>query len=297
VQADEPDPSQLPQDLPAASDLVDRDKGTKQAMDHARRHPDGHFRAACAEYSPMAPFRLSALLCAVAGCLAPAAMASPADYVFVPYGDAGIRRIAYDGGFERERDGGRELAHALSLGWNPTGRWFTALYASSYAEPGESLVFASWSWLNHVRLKTDGGPLEFGVLCDIARPHERDEGTVVTLGPTLQIDTERLQINFNPLLQTHVAAQDAEPTSLTYQWQVKRLWRPGVELGAQGFGDVGAWNHWRPAAQQEHRAGPAFFSKWTLSDGRVLKFDGAWLLGIGAGSPPRSLRVRLQQEF
>ena len=245
----------------------------------------------------MASFRSSVLFLALAAGMGPTSAASPAAYVFVPYGVAGVRRISYDTGFERERDGGREIAHALSFGWNPNERWFTSLYAGWYAEPGETLGFASWSWLNHLRLVGGGGPLELGVLCDIARPRERDEGTVITLGPTLQFETEHLQINFNPLLQKHVGAQDAEPTSLSYQWQVKRLWRPGVELGAQGFGELGPWNHWRPAAEQEHSAGPAVFVKWILSERRVLKLDAAWLLGLGSGSPSHTLRLRVQQEF
>ena len=82
-----------------------------------------------------------------------------------------------------------------------------------------------------------------------------------------------------------------------YQWQVKALWRPGVELGAQGFGQVGPWNHWLPASQQEHRLGPAAFAKLRLGNGQVLKLDGAWLVGVGAGSPRNALRLRLQYDY
>jgi hypothetical protein len=238
------------------------------------------------------------LLCAVAVGLAPPVVAGPADYVFVPYVDTGVLRVAYAYGTEQVRDGGREDEHAVSFGWTPTSRWFTALYAGWYAESGAKLGFYSWSWLNYVQLTTPGaGPVDVGLLCEIERPRERADGTGITCGPTLQVDTEHLQINFNPLLEKYVGAQASEAAALKYQWQVKRLWRPGVELGAQGFGEVGPWNHWLPASQQEHSLGPAAFAKWPLGDGQVLNLDAALLVGVGAGSPKNTLRVRLQYEF
>jgi hypothetical protein len=238
-----------------------------------------------------------ALLCATGASLASLAIAGPADYVFVPYTDAGVRRLAYGFGTAHEGDG-RETEHTLSLGWTPVSRWFTAVYAGWYAEPGEKLSLYAWSWLNHVQLTTPGaGPMEVGLLCDIERPRERADGTGITCGPTFQFDTERLQINVNPLVEKYVGADAAEPAALKYQWQVKGLWRPGLELGAQGFGEVGPWSHWRPASQQEHSLGPAAFAKWTLSDGQVLSVDAAWLIGVGAASPKNTVRVRVQCEF
>jgi hypothetical protein len=43
--------------------------------------------------------------------------------------------------------------------------------------------------------------------------------------------------------------------------------------------------------------GPAAFAKWPLGDGQVLNLDAAWLVGVGAGSPKNTLRVRLQCAF
>jgi hypothetical protein len=238
------------------------------------------------------------LLCVAGVSLATPAVAGPADYVFVPYADAGVWRLGYAVGTEQSRDGERESEHAVSLGWSPTARWFTAVYAGWYKEPGETLGFYAWSWLNHVQFTTPGaGPFGAGLLCEIERPRDRDEGTGITCGPTLQFDTDRLQINVNPLLERYVGAQAPGATALKYQWQVKGLWRKGLELGAQGFGEFGPWDHWLPASQQEHVLGPAAFAKWTVGDGRVLNLDAAWLVGIGPGSPKYTLRMRLQHEF
>ena len=72
---------------------------------------------------------LRAALCAALAAASGNAAAAPSDYVYVPYADPGVWRAAWDFGFERPRDGGRENAHALSLGVTPTAHWFTALYA------------------------------------------------------------------------------------------------------------------------------------------------------------------------
>ncbi len=234
----------------------------------------------------------------LAACVPLAPLAAPSDYVFVPYQDPGQWRVSYAAGQEHGRDGEVESAHAVSLGVSPTARWFTAVYAGWYREPGEPLVFDAWSWVNHVQLTAPGaGPFQAGAYCEVERPRERDEGTIVTCGPTLQLDTERLQFNLNPLIGKALHAEDPSPASLSYQWQVKGLWRPHLELGAQGFGTVGAWDHWLPASQQEHSAGPAVFAKWATGPGSALQLDAAWLLGIGSGSPRDTWRLRVEQVF
>jgi hypothetical protein len=235
-------------------------------------------------------------LCLALAAACAAAPAAPSDYVYVPYADPGVWRAAWDFGFERPREGGREIAHALSIGVAPTARWFTALYAGWYAEPQERHEFYGGSWTNQFQLTGAGGPFSAGVLLDVARPREREEGTLVTLGPLLQWDAERWQFNLNPLFVKATGAEASSPTQLKYQWQAKRLWRAGWELGAQGFGHVGPWNHWSPAREQEHVAGPAVFGKLAGGE-RPLRLDSAWLFGIGAGSPRHMLRLRLQQEF
>ena len=140
-------------------------------------------------------------------------------------------------------------------------------------------------------------PIDVGALCEIEKPHDRDEGTGVKCGPTLQFDTDDLQWNLNPVFEKHVHAAARAPVALGYQWQVKGLFSTHVELGAQGFGDVGAWNHWAAASAQSHELGPAIFAKWMLPDGHALKLDAAWLAGVGSGSPRDTLRLRVQHEF
>ena len=226
------------------------------------------------------------------------ALADPADYVFTPYTDIGKWQVAYGLGTEHGRDGGRETQQVLSLGGAPVARWYTSLYAAWAAADGGSFAIDEWSWVNHLQLTTPGtSPVDVGALCELARPHDRDEGRLgVTCGPTLQMDTDDLQLNFNLSLGKHFGASEPERPALGYQWQVKAMVAHGVELGAQGFGSMGTWNDWAPASQQEHLVGPAVFLK-THAFGGPVRFDAAWLLGIGDGSPRNVVRMRLQHEF
>ena len=243
------------------------------------------------------PMRRAAL-CALLALGAAPALADPADYVFTPYADTGLWQLAYGLGTEHDRDGSRETQQTLGLGGAPTARWYTSVYAAWAADDGGRFASDEWAWTNHLQLTTPGeAPVDVGVLCEIARPHDRAEGRLgVTCGPTLQMDTDDLQLNFNPQLSRQIGGEDAGTWQLGYQWQVKRLVARGVEIGAQGFGTVGPWNHWAPASQQGHTIGPAIFLK-TTAFGGPIKLDAAWLIGIGDGSPKNVLRLRLQHEF
>jgi hypothetical protein len=225
-------------------------------------------------------------------------LADPADYVFTPYTDIGQWQLAYGLGSEHDRDGSRETQQVLSIGGAPVARWYTSVYAAWVASDGGAFAIDEWSWVNHVPLTTPGaGPVDVGALCELARPHDRDEGRLgVSCGPTLQMDTDDLQINLNLSLAKHFGAAEAERPALGYQWQVKGLVAQGVELGAQGFGSVGTWNDWAPASQQSHVLGPAVFFK-TRAFGGPVRLDAAWLFGVGDGSPRNVLRLRLQHEF
>jgi hypothetical protein len=239
-----------------------------------------------------------ASLCALIALGAAPAFADPADYVFTPYADTGLWQLGYGLGSEQDRDGSRETQQTLSIGGAPTARWYTAVYAAWAADDGGKFTSDEWAWTNHLQLTTPGEePVDVGVLCELARPRDRDEGRLgVTCGPTLQMDTDDLQLNFNPQLSRQIGAQDAAPWQLGYQWQVKGLVARGVEIGAQGFGTVGSWNHWSPASRQSHTVGPAVFFK-TSAFGGPIKFDAAWLIGVRDDSPKNVLRLRLQHEF
>lgn len=218
--------------------------------------------------------------------------------MFESYTEAGALYLQYAAGIERLREGGSEQAHALALGWSPTAAWYTAVYAGWYREPDEAFGLYAASWTNHLNLAQQGAfPFGLGFYLDLERPRDRSEGYGITVGPTLQLDTAHVQLNLNVWLQKDVQADTSEPAALIYQWQAKTLLRPGFELGAQGFGNVGAWRHWARADEQEHLLGPAVFWKGSVGDGQHVRLDAAALAGLTTASPRTTLRLRAQLQF
>src|SRR5471032_1717177 len=105
----------------------------------------------------------------------------------MPYTTAALRVFASASGVEHDRDGSRASQQTLSLGWSPTVRCFTSIYGAWEVDDVAHYSIHEWSWLNHVQLTTPGsGPVDVGVLCEIEKEHDRDDGTGFKCGPTLQ---------------------------------------------------------------------------------------------------------------
>ena len=108
-------------------------------------------------------------------------------------------------------------------------------------------------------------------------------------------------------LRTHVSAVDwrnvvlltqgeldggDRRTRLSYQWQLRRRWQPGLAYGLQGFGEVGPWRNWLAADRQSHRAGPMIAWQQATDAGGSLGLDLAVLRGKTFGRTGRMVSVR-----
>ena len=225
--------------------------------------------------------------------------AGPADYLHTPIVEEGEREVDFKVGTAKMRDGSRATEYSLGLGWGVNARWFTELYAKWHKEPGEAHAFDAWEWENRIQLTETGRyPIDAGFLLEIERPRDRSEGYEYRWGPLLQADiASQVQANLNLLVEKHVRAAAAAPAELGYQWQLKYRYRPGFEFGAQGFGDVGPWNHWEPRSQQPHSAGPAVFGKFRVGEKQVVKYNAALLVGLTDAAPRHTLRLQAEYEF
>jgi hypothetical protein len=226
-------------------------------------------------------------------------VAGPADYVYTPAVEYGEREVDFKFGAEKNRDGTIGNATSLGLGWGVTPWWFTEAYAKWHKEPGETSGFDAWEWENKFQLTETGKyPVDIGFIVEIERPKDRTEGYEVRWGPLFQTDiTDKVQANFNVLFEKHYRAEAAGPAELGYQWQVKYRYKREFEFGAQGFGDVGPWDHWEPKSQQPHIAGPAIFGKINVGTKQVINYNAAVLFGLTNGAPRHTFRLQTEYEF
>ncbi len=227
-----------------------------------------------------------------------AALAGPADYVHTPTVEYGEREIELKAGRASFGDGSHEQAAKLALGLGATPWWFTELYVGFEGGSGTSTKYESVEWENIFQLTERGKyPFEAGVLLEIERPRDHAEGWELRYGPLLQTELGRVQLNGNLLFESHPRAETPGATELDYEWQVKYRWQPAFEFGMQGFGELGPWDNWDPAAEQSRKLGPAVFGRVPLAGRQALRYDAAYLVGTSAGAPDRTLRLRLEYEF
>jgi hypothetical protein len=226
-------------------------------------------------------------------------LADANDYVHTPAVEYGEKEIDFKFGTEKNRDGTIANATSLGLGFGVTQYWFTEFYAKWHKEPGEASGFDAWEWENKFQLTETGKyPVDIGFLLEIERPKDRTEGYEVTWGPLFQMDvTNNVQANFNALFVKHVKADAAGPTEFGYQWQLKYRYKPEFEFGAQGFGDVGPWEHWAPSSEQSHTAGPAIFGKLRVGSKQTINYNAAVLFGLNHAAPRNTFRVQAEYEF
>lgn len=232
---------------------------------------------------------------ALALCAAQAALAGPAAYVKTPLVEYGERELELKWGRAKAGDGTREHQTIIGVGAGITPWWFTELNAGLVGGTEKSTAYEALEWENIFQLTETGKyPVDAGFLFEIERPRDHAEGWE---GPLLQTEFGRVQLNGNALFERHVRADLPGETEFLYEWQAKYRWRPALELGFQGFGELGKWDHWSAHNEQSHILGPAVFGQVRLGTRQKIKYDAAYLVAASPAAPDRTLRFRVEYEF
>lgn len=224
--------------------------------------------------------------------------AGPADYLYTPHVEYGEREFEFRAGTERDRGKEAATAGVLGFGVGVTQSWFTEVAVEFERERGENFRYEAFEWENKFQLTEPGEfPIDLGVLVEIERARDHAEGWELKLGLLTQKDFGKLQVNVNLLSERHFDAEARSVTELGYQWQAKYRWRPALEFGLQGFGEVGKWDNWESAEHQEHKIGPAIFGKLPAGGRQAIKYDAAYLVGLTRATPDHTLRLAVEYEY
>jgi hypothetical protein len=224
--------------------------------------------------------------------------AGPSDYISTPNVEYGEKEIDFKFGTTKQRNQDRVSATSIGLGYGATQYWFTELYLKYKREGGEPTKFDAFEWENKFQLTETGKyPVDIGLLVEIERPQDRSEGYELKFGPLFQTDIGKTQLNANILFERKYRADFANPMELSYQLQAKYRWKPSFEFGVQGFGEVGAWDHWAPRSEQSHRFGPAIFGKIPLGTRQAMKYNAAYLVDLSSATRSHTFRMQVEYEF
>ncbi|MGB7816007.1 MAG: hypothetical protein WBL28_06635 [Methylotenera sp.] len=225
--------------------------------------------------------------------------AGPADYVFTPTVEQGEKEIDFKFGTAKQQDGTRKTVATLGFGYGATEYWFTELYLKREREGSERLTLAEWE--NKFQLTETGKyAVDIGLITEIEAPLSNgNEPWEFKVGPLFQTEFGKVQLNGNVLFERKFGGDSDEDhvTEMGYQWQAKYRWKPALEFGAQGFGEMGEWNHWDNSNDQNHRIGPAVFGKFALANKHAIKYNTAWLFGASKAAPNNTFRLQIEYEF
>jgi hypothetical protein len=216
---------------------------------------------------------------------AAAALAGPADKVYLPAVEAGEHEFELRGGYQ---DGSEEddlQQYVMDYGYGVNTRWFTELAGEYEKIPGEGGEFEAIEWENIFVLNEPGEHwLDVGLFAEYEYSLEGGPDEIV-FGPLLQKEFGRLQANFNPFVEREIGDGAADEFEFLYALQLKWRLNPRFEPGLQAFGE-----------EDSHRIGPAMFGQWQTSQHKV-KYDAAVLFGTGSAAADLTIRFQFEYEM
>jgi hypothetical protein len=240
---------------------------------------------------------VSLILCALS--LSPAAWADPGYYVVTAYDHEGVRSADFRYWSVKAPGEPAQKWPELGLGYGVTSRWYTEVLASWIGSSQEAMKLSTLNWQNEFLLTQGNLPVDVALHASLISDQGYEGGYEIEYGPVLQTDIGRTQLNANLFFARNFGGDEDDPpeTKMKYQWQVRHRTHPLLNLGLQGFGEVGRWNQVSPRERQSHRAGPAFFGTVRLDDGRSLQYQGAYLFGKTYGRRGDMFSMRMQVLF
>ncbi|MES2152285.1 MAG: hypothetical protein V4508_21100 [Pseudomonadota bacterium] len=237
------------------------------------------------------------VLCLVAlSALANCASAGTGYYLVSTYPNEGERTVDFK--YWNAKPSGRppRSSPELGLGYNVNGRWFTEVSASWFQLSPGSNKLSALEWQNDFMLTQGQYPIDVALHSTIERDQDT-HGLGLEIGPVFQTEIGRTQLNLNLFFERDYRVEEVTEVDFKYQWQVRQHWMRKLDVGLQGFGELGKWNDWLPRAQQSHRAGPALFGSWDTGAHEQLKYEAAYLIGKNSGHTAKSVTLRLQYAF
>jgi hypothetical protein len=226
-----------------------------------------------------------------------AAMAGTGYYLVTTYPNEGQRTVDFKYWNAKPDGQPPRSSPEIGLAYNVTSRWYTELTAAWFKFSPGAHHLSALEWQNDFMLTQGQYPFDLALHTNVERAMNGSGEVGVEFGPVLQTEFGRTQLNLNLFFEREYRTAQAEPMQLKYQWQVRHRWIGKLQLGLQGFGELGEWNNWLPRAQQSHRAGPALFGTWNAGGGHEWKYEAAYLIGTNSARNAKSVATRIQYSF
>ncbi|RZJ10189.1 MAG: hypothetical protein EOP39_09400 [Rubrivivax sp.] len=234
---------------------------------------------------------ITGFACCLAALSTPAwAAADPSYYLVTPYDQAGRVGMELRYWTVKAPNEPAVLWPELGLSYGVNTRWTTRLLASWEGETLRGAHLETVSWINEVMLTQGEKPYDLALHAQLVLNRE-SRGHALELGPAWQTDFGRFKLNANAFWEYD---SDKRDTRLKLQWRGVYRVAPGWRVGAEGFSEVGKWNHWQPRERQSHRAGPAMLATLWDEGPDTVTLNAAYLFGKTYGSRGDMFTMQLQ---
>jgi hypothetical protein len=225
------------------------------------------------------------------------ARADPGYYLVSVYEDEGATHVDYRY-WSVARPGAADVVWPeIGIGYGVTKRWYTELYMSYIGPSHNQSKPSTLNWQNDYLLTQGQFSWDVALHSNLISSQTGQGGNALELGPVLQTDVGRIQINSNLLFEHSLGSDTGRPPQLKYQWQAKYRWNTALHTGLQGFGELGDWNRWASPNQQSHRWGPVLTGAWPIGTKQRVEYQAAYLIGSVYGASGDMLSVRLQYVY
>lgn len=225
-----------------------------------------------------------------------AALADPGYYLVTVYENEGEANVDFRYWNVKLPHSPETIWPEIGFGYGVTKRWYTELYASYIGSTNMATRLGSLNWQNDYLLTQGQYDFDLALHTDLIHNYG-GRGKAFEYGPVLQTEVGRVQLNANAIFERTFHAPFSQPTQLKYQWQVKYRWRPALQFGLQGFGELGQWNNWAPRKQQSHRAGPMISGILPIGTTDSFRYQASFLKGSVYGTRGTMLSMQLQYAF
>ncbi|OYU44428.1 MAG: hypothetical protein CFE44_12975, partial [Burkholderiales bacterium PBB4] len=185
----------------------------------------------------------------------------------------------------------------VGLGYGVNNRWYTELFMSYIGPNPAQAKPNTLNWQNDFLLTQGQYSWDVALHTNLVSDQAGQKANALEIGPVLQTDIGRVQINANLIFEQALGADTGRPPQLKFQWQAKYRWHTVFHWGLQGFGELGDWNRWSGANQQSHRWGPVVVGTLPWAAKQRLEYQAAYLGGSVYGSVGDMLSVRLQYVY
>ena len=223
------------------------------------------------------------------------AQADPGYYMVSVYEDEGATHLDYRYWAIRRPNAPELVWPEIGIGYGVTKRWYTELFMSYIGPSHGQSQPSTLNWQNDYLLTQGQYNWDVAIHSNLISGQTDQNDNALEIGPVLQTDVGRVQINTNLIFEQALGSDTGRPPQLKYQWQAKYRWNAAWHTGLQGFGELGDWNQW--SRRQSHRWGPVVAGSLPLGGKQRVQYQAAYLTGSVYGSSGDMLSVRLQYVY